>query len=119
MNVGTRCTVFGYGVIAVGLVLAFVSAVVPHYTHHKLAAGVLLAGVLPYVVYGIVAVFMRNLLTVAVGAVLLAVHAALVINERFGGIVDYGDSMMYFVPAAVALAMLPLMVVALRKPWHR
>ena len=110
---------FGYAVIAAGLVLSFASAVVPHYGHYKLMAGVLAIAVLPYVVYGIAVVFLKNTLAIAAGAVLLAIHAGLVIGERFSSTVDYSDGMIYVVPLALFLALMPLLVVALRQPWHQ
>jgi hypothetical protein len=114
----THAKTFGYVVIAIGLALAFVSAVVPHYGHHQLLSGVLAAGLLPYLAYGVIVVFLNSTVTMASGVVLLLVHAGVVFTERFGGPVDYNDGVIYVVPLIVALALLPLVVMALRKPWH-
>lgn len=109
---------FGYVVIAIGLALAFISAVVPHYGHHQLLGGVLAVGLLPYLAYGVIVVFLNSTVTMASGVVVLLVHAALVFVERFGGAVEYNNDVIYIVPVVVTLALLPLVVMALRKPWH-
>jgi hypothetical protein len=107
-----------YWIVLAGLVLAFTSALVPFYTSgYKLASGVLLAGMLPYLVYGIAAPLLRRGLIVVSGLVLLTVHAGLVISERFLGGGDYSDGMIYWVPVLLAVALLPLLVLVLRQPY--
>jgi hypothetical protein len=115
----THAKTFGYAVIAAGLVLSFVSAVVPHYTHHKLLFGVLLVGLLPYLIYGVIVVFLNRTLTIAAGIVVLVIHAGIVIGKRFSDVVDYSDGLIYTVPIIVSLMLLPLAVMALGKPWHK
>lgn len=107
-----------YAIIAVGLCLAFLSAVVPHFTAgYTLMGGVLLAGLLPYLTYGLVVPLLRTALTAVAGIVLLGLHTALVVNERFVDGADYSDGMIYYGPLVLALAMLPLLAVGLRQPW--
>lgn len=107
-----------YTVIAVGLGLAFLSAVVPHFTAgHRVMGGVLLAGLLPYLTYGLVVPLLRAALTAVAGIVIVGLHAALVIAERFLDGADYSDGSIYYGPLALALATLPLLVLGLRQPW--
>ena len=74
----------GRAIVAAGVVLAFVSAVVPRYSAaYLLRVGVLLAGIAPYLVYDLTVALFKRHLTVVAGAILLAVHAGLVIVERF------------------------------------
>lgn len=107
-----------YIVIAAGLGLAFLSAVVPHYTAgYRLVGGVLLAGLLPYLAYGLAVPLLRTALTSVAGVVLLGLHTALVVAERFVDGADYSNGMIYYGPLVLALAMLPLLVVGLSQPW--
>jgi hypothetical protein len=66
----------GRAIVAAGVVLAFVSAVVPRYSAaYLLRVGVLLAGIAPYLVYDLTVALFKRRLTVVAGAILLAVHA--------------------------------------------
>jgi hypothetical protein len=107
-----------YWIIVAGLLLALLSALVPHYqAGYKLMYGVLLSGMLPYLIYGIAAPLLRTGLILVAGLGLLTVHAWLVISERFIDGADYSDGMIYYVPLLLALVLLPLLVMALRKPY--
>lgn len=110
--------ILAYAVLALGAGLAFASAVVPHFSAgYRLLPGVLLSGLLPYLVYGLALPLLRGALITASGAALAAMHAALVVAERFGGPVDYSDGLIHFGPWLLAVAMLPLLVLGLRRPW--
>ncbi len=78
----------------------------------------LLAGLLPYLTFGIAVVLLRRTVTTVVGVILLAAHAWLVIRERFIDSADYSDGMIYYVPIVLTLLLIPLVVMALRQPWH-
>lgn len=105
-------------VIVAGFLLSFVSALVPFYSAgYELLYWVMLAGLLPYLVYGVAAPLLRGGLVLAAGLALLGIHAWLVIAERFVGGADYSDHMIYSVPLLLALALLPLPAMALRKPY--
>ena len=107
-------------VFATGVALAFVSAVVPFYTAgHVLLIGVLVAGVMPYLAFGLAAALHPSHSTNAAGAIVLLLHAVLVINERFVGGADYSDGMIYLVPLALTALLGPLVVSAVRQPWRR
>lgn len=119
MKGSSRSSIFGYGVIAVGSVLAFVSAVVPFYTAgYQLKFGVLVVGITPYLTYGLVVALLRRTLTNIAGMILLTLHAWLVISERFVGGADYAGDMIYFAPLALTVALIPLVILALREPWQ-
>lgn len=107
-----------YAVIAVGAALAFAAAVVPHFTAgYRLLPGVLLSGLLPYLVYALAVPLLRKTLTMIAGLILLGAHSALVIAERFTGPVDYSDRLIHFGPWLLALALLPLVALGLKQPW--
>lgn len=107
-----------YAVIVVGLCLAFLAAVVPHFTAgYRVLGGVLLAGLLPYLAYGLVVPLLRTPLTTVAGIVVVGLHAALVVAERFVDGADYSDGSIYYGPLVLALALLPLLVLGLRQPW--
>jgi len=120
MTVTEQAKFTGYAVIIAGFVLVFVSAVVPFYTSgYRLLGAVLLAGVVPYLVYGLVVVMLRNMLSIIVGLSLLVVHLWLTIIERFTNSVDYSDGTIYYVPVVMAIALVPLLFLALRATWHK
>jgi uncharacterized membrane protein YGL010W len=108
----------GYWFIVAGMLLAAISAFVPHFdSAYHLDAGVLIAGFVPYLVYSVAVVLMRGMLTTVAGAALVIVHVWLVVGERFVHELDYSDGMIYYVPLLMAIIVLPLAVSALRRPW--
>jgi hypothetical protein len=75
---------FGYIVIAAGTVLSIVSAIVPFYTAgYQLQFAVLMAGITPYLVYGLVVYWLRRPISSVAGALLLVAHLWLVVHERY------------------------------------
>lgn len=110
--------VLAYGCIAAGIALAFLSAAVPHYTAgYRLAAGILIAGLLPYLIYGLAVPLLHGTLTAVVGVVLVILHAALVFNERIAEGAESASGMIYYGPMVLAIAVLPLVIMALREPY--
>ncbi|MGD8567407.1 MAG: hypothetical protein PVJ39_04945 [Gammaproteobacteria bacterium] len=107
------------GIIIAGIVLSAAAAIVPQYSYHKLMFGVLLAGLLPYVIFGFAAAFLTATLSIAAGLILLVIHAGVVVNERFMGNINYNDGLVYYVPLILTALLIPLLIVAARKPWHR
>jgi hypothetical protein len=106
----------GYAFIIIGLALSLISAFVPHFeAGYRLALDVFVAGLLPYMVYGIAVPLMRGSLTTTAGLVIVVVHTWLVFNERIIGHADYSDGLIYYGPMLLALVALPLMVMALKK----
>ncbi len=108
----------GYWLIIYGLLLSCVSAFAPFYgAGYTLKFGVLLAGLLPYLVYCVAVQLMPGLITTAVGIILVTAHTWLVFNERFIGGADYSDGVIYYGPMALAVLVLPLAVRAFQRPW--
>ena len=106
----------GYVLICIGLLLSCIAAFVPHYeAGHKLMASVLFSGMLPYLVYGIAVPLLRGPLTTLNGVVIVVVHAWLVFDQRFAENVDYSNGLIYYVPVILAVAVLPLAFIALKK----
>lgn len=109
----------GYLFILAGVLLAAVASFVPYFdAGFHLMASVLIVGLIPYMVYSVAVVLMRGALTTLAGAVMVAVHAWLIISERFVREVDYSDGMIYYVPIVMAIVVLPLAIAALRQPWE-
>ena len=111
--------VLAWTIIVCGTALAVAVAVKPFFdAGFQLHFGVLLAGLLPYLLYAIIAVMLRRPVTILAGIALLAVHAWLVLSERFSGAVDYSGNMIYYVPVLLAVALVPLWIMAMRQPWR-
>jgi hypothetical protein len=108
-----------YAVIILGVMLAATSAIQPFYDDaYHLRFGVLLSGMLPYLVYAVIAVMLQRPLTSVAGVALIALHAWLVFSVRYSGNVNAGEVMLYTVPILLALALFPLGLIALRQPWR-
>lgn len=109
----------GYAIVIGGAVLAFVSAVVPYYgAGYRLDSGVLIAGLLPYLVYAVAVALPRGPLTLVGGLAALAIHTWVVVRERIADRADYNDGMIYYIPLALMLALLALAIAAYRTLWH-
>ncbi len=88
-----------YVIVALGVALAFVAAVVPHYdAGYRLDLVVLLVGLTPYVVYGILTEFVRDRWLLAIGLLLFAFDLASKIPLRFLRYDGYTDSLVYIAP---------------------
>ena len=112
-------TITGYGIILAGLLLAGLSAVVPFYlAGYHVMFSVFLFGITPYLVYAVAVELLKNSVTIVAGLLLLVAHVWLVVSERFTGMVDYSDGVIYFVPLLFSVALIPLLVMALRAPYH-
>lgn len=90
--------------IAFGIALSFAAAVVPFFTSgHVLRLGVLLAGVLPYVVYGFLSNRERGRPLLVVGMLLIAGDLLVKIPERFLHYDGYASGLIYYWPFAATL----------------
>ncbi len=113
-------TRFDYAFIAAGILLAFISALIPHYNAaYYLSISVFLAGVLPWLVYSIAVPLMHTSVTFVCGLLLLAVHGWLVVSERFMSAQPYESNLIYVVPLAMSLLLLPLAIAAARTSWKK
>ena len=106
----------GYLFLVIGLILSLMSAFVPHFeVGYKLMTSVLIAGMLPYFVYGMAVPLSRSMLTTIIGLAIVIAHALLVFNERILGKADYSDSIIYYGPMIMAVTVLPLVMIAIKK----
>ncbi|MFP3872841.1 MAG: hypothetical protein ACLFQT_09730 [Thiohalophilus sp.] len=110
--------VLEYLMIAAGVVVAFISAFEPlaaeaYYLH----AGILLVGLLPYFVYSLAVVLMDRALVTLHGVVLLVIHIWMLAVVRFVPAEAYGISLLVYGPLVLSLALIPLVILALRQPW--
>jgi hypothetical protein len=102
-----------YVLVAIGCVLAAISAVVPNYdAGHKLMFSVFLAGIVPYYVYGCLTERLRAWALLVPGLVVVAVHAWLTVSQRFLGYDGYADGMIYYGPVLLAFGGLPAGIAA-------
>jgi hypothetical protein len=100
----------------IGLLLSFIAALVPHFdAGYTLMISVFAAGMLPYVVYAVAVPLLRGTLTTTVGLLIVVTHTWLVFNQRIIGNADYSDGLIYFLPMLIALAVLPLAIIAMKK----
>ncbi|RRQ20797.1 hypothetical protein [Thiohalobacter thiocyanaticus] len=110
-------------IYALGVLLSFVSALVPQPAMgFELAVSVLLAGLLPYVIHAFTLPFLQGMALSLPALVLVAVHAWLVVTQRVMDFQGYADGRIYSVPLVLTLVMIGLLVWALRKqpmgrPW--
>lgn len=105
-----------YFFIALGSALSFAAAVVPFYTSgHVLRLDVLLAGVLPYAVYGILSGLARGRLLLFSGIFLIAVDLLVKIPQRFLHYDGYADGLIYYWPFTATLAMIAVVGAAALK----
>ena len=102
---------FSYLIVALGCALAFAAAVVPHYgAGHTLHVGVLLVGLLPYLVYGALSEVVRGWALAFAGALILAIDLAVKIPERFLRYDGYANDAVYYAPLVSAFVVLPIVL---------
>lgn len=100
---------FAYLVVTAGVILAFATAVVPHYTAgHRLLFDVLLIGLLPYLVYGASVTVVRGWPLPVAGALVLGIDAAVKIPERFLRDEVLATSAVYYAPLVSTFVVLPI-----------
>jgi len=110
--------VLEYLLIAAGVVVAFISAFEPQPAEgYYLHAGILLVGLLPYFVYSLAVALMDRALVTLHGVVLLAIHIWMAAVVRFVPGEAYGISLLVYGPLVLSLALIPLVILALRQPW--
>lgn len=116
MHTKTNSKLPGYLIILFGLLLSVVSALVPHFqAGYHLMFSVLVAGMLPYIVYGIIVPQSRGALTTMTGLVIVTVHLWLVITQRIIGGAEYSNGLIYIVPIILTVAILPLVLVVAKQ----
>jgi hypothetical protein len=107
---------FTYLLLAAGCLLAFLAALVPHFdAGHHLMVSVLLTGLLPYLVFGLALPYLRGWALMLPALLMVAVHAWLVLWQRFVAYQEYSDGMIYFVPLGLTVAATALLAWALHR----
>ena len=103
----------GWIITLYGLGLSFIAAFTPFFeAGYLFKVDVLLAGLLPYLIYAIAVPLLPGAITTSVGITLVAAHTGLAVAVRF---LDYSDSLMYTIPIILAVLVIPLVIVALIK----
>jgi hypothetical protein len=105
-----------YLLLVAGCLLAFVSALVPFFdASHRLMVSVLLTGLLPYLVFGMVLPYLHGWALALPALLMVGIHAWVVVTQRFLNFQGYSDGMIYYVPIALAIAAAVLAAWALRR----
>jgi hypothetical protein len=95
-----------YLIILLGLGLAAAASLVPFYhVAYLLEPGILLAVLMPFLLYGLFIESLRGPWLLATGLLLLAANLVLVASERYDG---YADDLIYWVPTLAAAIVLPI-----------
>jgi hypothetical protein len=88
---------FAYLIITLGAMLSFAAAVVPHYdAGYTLLLSVVFAGLLPYVVYGLISDLVRGWLLLITGVLIFGVDLGVKIPERFLHYDSYASGIIYY-----------------------
>lgn len=110
---------FAWFIIAAGAALSFAAAAVPHFaTGYRLHLGVLFAGLLPYVVYGVFSDVVRGWALLAAGALLLGIDLGVKIPERFLDYDAYASGRIYIASLVMTLVAVVVLGIAARRE-HR
>lgn len=98
-----------YLIILFGLGLAAAAALVPFYhVAYLLEPGILLAVLMPFLLYGLFIESLRGSWLLATGLLLLAANLVLVAFERYLRYDGYADDLIYWVPTLAAVVVLPI-----------
>lgn len=104
-------------IILLGLGLATAASLVPFYhVAYLLEPGILLAVLMPFLLYGLFIESLRGSWLLATGLLLLAVNLVLVAFERYLRYDGYTDGLIYWVPTLAAVVVLPLAYRLGRRP---
>ena len=98
-----------YLIILLGLGAAAAASLVPFYNAgYLLEPGVLLAVLMPFLLYGLFIESLRGPWLLASGLLLLAASLALVVPERYLHYNGYADDVIYWVPTLTAVIVMPI-----------
>lgn len=98
-----------YLIILLGLGLAAAASLVPFYhVAYLLEPGILLAVLMPFLLYGLFIESLRGSWLLATGLLLLAANLVLVAFERYLRYDGYTDDLIYWVPTLAAVVVLPI-----------
>ena len=106
-----------YSVILLGCLLSFVSAFTTQYAlGYYLDFGVVMTGLVPYLIFAMAVVLRQSMLSTIIGIALILVHAWMVFTERLV-LTDRSDELLLYGPLVLAVVLLPLLAIAMRKPY--
>lgn len=98
-----------YLIILFGLGLAAAASLVPFYhIAYLLEPGILLAVLMPFLLYGLFIESLRGSWLLATGLLLFAANLVLVAFERYLRYDGYTDGLIYWVPTLAAVVVLPI-----------
>jgi hypothetical protein len=105
-----------YSIVAVGCVLAFVSSFSAQSAiGYYLDFGVVLAGLVPYLVFAMAVYLRQSILSTLVGIAAIAVHLWMVGREGFFTHAG-SDSFLLYGPIILGVVLIPLLLIAMRRP---
>jgi hypothetical protein len=105
-----------YLVITLGAILSLACAAVPHFTAgFTLHLGVLFAGLLPYLVYGVFINLVHGVPLLTAGALLLGIDLVVKIPERFLDYDGYASGLIFFAPILTTLVLMAVLGILARR----
>ena len=112
---------FAYLIIVLGSLLTFAAAVVPFYnSSYELQMTVLVVGLMPYVVYGLLSDVVRGWPLLIAGTLVFGIDLGVKIPERFLHFDGYAGNAIYYAPLLSTFVILPLILgigARLEKRW--
>lgn len=105
-------------VIVLGAVIAGTVAFEPHFSSaYRIQFGVLVASLLPYLLYAAIAASVRKSWIGLVGIGLVVTHALMLARPHLWESVWGTDTAIYGVPLALAILLLPVVYLATKPAW--
>ena len=119
----TTLRAIGFAIVAIGFLLSLMIAVVPHYVYgHRLELDLLIMGLLPYSAYAAFLPFLRGIVLLVPGVVILGLQAGMALPLRWAMQQPPVPAQLYEVSVWALLISLPLSLLSLwvsRKKLHQ
>jgi hypothetical protein len=74
---------------------------------------VVIAGILPYIVYAMAMPLCRSTMTSVLGVIIVIAHAFLIFNDHIIGKADYANGIIYYGPILIAVAVIPFVLITI------
>ena len=102
-----------YLIVAAGVVLSFIAAVVPfENTGYKLMGSFLFLGLAPYVIYGALTDVLKGYALLIPGLAILSIDLIVKIQQRFFTASPADSNLLLWVPVVLAVVVLPAAIFA-------
>jgi hypothetical protein len=102
-------------VVGGGAALSFASGVLPHYDGaYRLQPLIFFSGLVLYVVYGVLAHFLRGRVRSVSGIIVFALHLAVAMHQRWLTDGYLTNTLLYWFPLVLAVGLLGLIPIILR-----